>query len=166
MILPKSSRCTFELLENIDRHKQLLEDLDTNPKNREFFPDGALSKEDIPKLIERFTNSYKNYKTPVFMIFNESKEFIGRAGFSYCKEIEEIEVGYVLDYKSWGKGYATEILEALLSWAHVNLSNKKIYAFTGVDHLASIKVMQKVGMKFVENKNLKGIECVLYEYEN
>lgn len=46
----------------------------------------------------------------------ENDAFIGRAGFSVM-ENGEVEVGYGFLPEYWGKGYATETLEALLEWA-------------------------------------------------
>ncbi|WP_224732680.1 GNAT family N-acetyltransferase [Francisella sp. SYW-9] len=39
------------------------------------------------------------------------KNFIGRAGFAYVSELDAVEIGYVIDYKHWGKGYATEAVK-------------------------------------------------------
>ena len=71
----------------------------------------------------------------------------------------------MLDHQYWGRGYATEIVSSLLNWVSHHFSCQNIYAFTGTDHLASIRVMQKTGMKYVETLKLKGVECVLYKYK-
>ena len=163
MKLPISSRLTYRLLTRSDEDKKLLTILDTNPINREFFPNGALSDNQIPEMIERFVGGYEKHKTPIFIVFDKDNNFIGRAGFAYTNELDAIEIGYVLDHKSWGKGYATEITKTLLDWAKDNLKYDEIFAFTGSNHLASIAIMKKVGMDYIENKNLKGIECVLYK---
>ena len=64
------------------------------------------------------------------MIFDKNDNFIARAGFAYTQEIDAIEIGYVIDHKYWGKGYATEIVTNLLNWAENNLEHKEIFAFT------------------------------------
>ncbi|WP_052399123.1 GNAT family N-acetyltransferase [Candidatus Francisella endociliophora] len=165
MNLPKSERLRYRLLSRSQEDKDLIRLLDTNPKNKEFFPDGASSKEDIPKIIERFVGGYEKYNTPIFMVFDNENNFIGRAGFGYAEEIDAIEIGYVIDHKYWGKGYATEVVKALLTWAKENLEYNEVFAFTGVDHLASIAVMKKNSMEYVGKQILKGIECVLYKKE-
>ncbi|MCF6777326.1 GNAT family N-acetyltransferase [Thiotrichales bacterium 19X7-9] len=163
--LPKSPRCSFRLLSESHQDRQLLEYLDTNPINMEFFPNGAKSCDEIPKMIERFINNYKQYNTPIFMLFNQKNEFIGRAGFSYVSELNAIEVGYVIDHKHWKKGYATEALKTLLAWATYHFDCQEIFAFTGINHIGSIKVMEKSGMQYLSNRILKDIECVLYSYQ-
>ncbi|MBK2084746.1 GNAT family N-acetyltransferase [Francisella adeliensis] len=163
MKLPQSSRLTYRLISRSEEDRKLLETLDTNPINREFFPNGALDKHQIPTMVERFVGGYGKYQTPVFLVFDKQENFIGRAGFAYTEELDVVEMGYVLDYKFWGKGYATEIANTLLEWARSSLEYKEVFAFTGVDHIASITIMKKTGMEYVETRTLKGIECVLYK---
>jgi ribosomal-protein-alanine N-acetyltransferase len=163
MKLPASSRLIYRLLSRSDEDKKLLTILYTNPINREFFPNGALSDNQIPAMIERFIGGYEIHKTPIFLVFDKANNFIGRSGFIYTNELNIVEMGYVLDHKSWGKGYATEIAKAQLEWAKNNSNYNEVFAITGIDHLASIAIMKKVGMEYIENKNLKGIECVLYK---
>ena len=165
MKLPASSRLTYRLLSRSNEDKKLLTILDTNPINREFFPNGALDGDHVPAMIERFIGGYEKYKAPIFMVFDKDGNFIGRAGFAYTDELDVVEIGYVLGHKSWGKGYATEIANALLEWAKNGLECNEIFAITGVDHLASISIMRKVGMKYIETRNLKGIPCVLYKID-
>ena len=163
MKLPISFRLKYRLLTRSDEDKELSVVLDTNPINREFFPNGVLAEHEISAMIERFVRGYEEYKTPIFMIFDSENNFIGRAGFAYTIELNVIEMGYVIDHKYWGKGYATEIAKTLLDWAKGNLEDEEIFAFTGIKHLASIAIMKKIGMKYVDNRVLKGIECVLYK---
>lgn len=132
MKLPQSSRLTYRLISRSEEDRKLLKVLDTNPINREFFPNGALDKHQIPTMVERFVGGYEKYQTPVFLVFDKEDNFIGRAGFSYTSELNAVEMGYVLDYKSWGKGYATEIANTLLEWARYSLEYKEVFCFLQV----------------------------------
>ena len=165
MKLPTSLRLNYRLLSRGDEDRRLLEVLDTNPVNREFFPNGALDKYEIPVMVEKFVGGYEEYKTPIFMVFDKDGSFIGRAGFAYTDELNIVEMGYVLDHKSWGKGYATEIANALLEWARNGLEYNEIFAITGIEHSTSIVIMKKVGMKYIETRKIKGIKCVLYKID-
>ena len=147
MKLPTSLRLTYRLLSRSDEDRRLLEILDTNPVNREFFPNGALDKNQIPAMVERFVGGYEEYKAPIFMIFDKDDDFVGRAGFAYTDELNVVEMGYVLDYKSWGKGYATEVARALLEWARSNLEYKEIFAITGIEHSASCQMSTRFAGK-------------------
>lgn len=139
--------------------------IDSDPEVRSFFPSGAQSIEEIKKKIQRYINEYSEKGYGNFLVFDlHSGSFIGRAGFGDL-ENGEIEVGYLLLKKYWGKGYATRILKALLSWAKDNIHKDKIIAFTPINHSASERVMQKAGMVFSRKDKMKGEECVIYEYK-
>ena len=55
-------------------------------------------------------------------------------------------VGYVLLKEHWGKGYATEILEALIKFAFDELKLHKVIACCDAENQASKRVMQKCVM--------------------
>lgn len=138
--------------------------LDCDPEVKSFFPGGALSEEEVPNKIKEY--KYKKQEYGCYLVFDtKTNEFIGRAGLSDL-ETGETEAGYLIVKELWGKGYATRILKALLDYAKNNLKKDKIIAFTPIKHEASIKVMQKAGMKYVETKIMPHIstECVVYEY--
>ena len=77
-----------------------------------------------------------------------------------------LEIGYGIFPNIWGKGYGTEILECLLSFAKKNKDVDKIIAIADPNNLASIKMLTKAKFKFekkwVDEQNL---EAVQYFYE-
>ncbi len=106
-----------------------------------------------------------------------TSEFIGFIGLSYFDLDLDfcpcVEIGWRLDEKHWGKGYATEGARATLDFGFNNLGLKKITSIASSINTPSIHVMQKLGMKYVkefdhpkllEFKKLK--TCVLYEKTN
>lgn len=81
---------------------------------------------------------------------------------------EKAEIGYAINQKYWGQGYATEALKAILSFAFNDLKLNKISAFHFTNNPASGKVMMKCGMQqeAVLKQHIKKedqfIDCVLY----
>lgn len=139
--------------------------LDADPETMSFFPGGVRTRQEIKNNIKRYIKDYTEKGYGIYIIFDTSTgEFIGRAGFGDV-ESSEIEVGYLVLKKYWGKGYATKILKILLEWAKNNIKKDKIIAFTPANHIASEKVMQKAGMQFSKKGIMKGVECVIYEYK-
>lgn len=139
--------------------------LDADPEIMSFFPSGVRSTQEIQDKIKKYVTGYKKNGYGVFLVFDlTSGEFIGRAGFDDI-ESGETEVGYVILKAYWGKGFASRILKALLSWAKNNIHKNKIIAFTPTNHIASERVMQKAGMIYSGNYIMKGVDCVLYEYK-
>ena len=62
---------------------------------------------------------------------------------------DEPELGYRLVASAWGKGYATEGSRALIRKAFQDLGVRRVYATTMVVNVASRRVMEKAGLRFV-----------------
>lgn len=63
-----------------------------------------------------------------------------------------------------GKGYATEMLKTLLSWAKNHIQTDRILAIAATTHPASERVMQKAGMTFLKKDKIDNVESFVYEY--
>ena len=109
-------------------------------------------REGILKTITTHTQHWGTFGFGFFNIFEkESHEFIGRGGLIHLglqHDNPEVEVGFILHQRFWGKGYATEIAKALLKWGFENLQLDSIIGVTYKENIASQKVLKKVGMHF------------------
>jgi len=76
-------------------------------------------------------------------------DFIGWCGLKYRPELDEIDLGYRLMQKAWGHGYATEAAQASLDHGFNELDLKLITGRAHIENLASIKVLEKIGMDFM-----------------
>jgi len=75
---------------------------------------------------------------------------IGHCGL-LCKDVEgvsEIELVYLIEPAAWGQGYASEIGQALISYAFERLNLKRLIALIEPDNKASERVAVKLGMSF------------------
>jgi ribosomal-protein-alanine N-acetyltransferase len=57
------------------------------------------------------------------------------------------EIGWRLDKKYWGKGYATESAKVVLAFGVRELTISEIFSFTAKGNLPSINVMRKIGLR-------------------
>ena len=74
---------------------------------------------------------------------------IGTVGFTSCDEKNLcLEVGYVLNPEYWGRGIATEALEALLNFAFCELGANRVEAKYMIGNENSRRVMEKCKMKY------------------
>lgn len=103
----------------------------------------------------------------------DDRQFIGFTGlmwqnydapFTPCTDM-----GWRLATSAWGKGYATEAAVRCIQYAFDELKLEKVVATAPRVNLPSINVMQKAGMRYIQDFNhprLKGDErlerCVLY----
>lgn len=75
----------------------------------------------------------------------ETGKLVGRAGFRAGSE--PLEIGYLLDDTVWGRGLATEILDALLDYAKTELEVPEITARIHRENIASLRTAEKAGMR-------------------
>jgi len=94
-----------------------------------------------------------------------SEQFIGIGGLLHIliEAVAEVQVGYVLGREFWGQGFATELARASADIGFSFLACPSLVSFTVPSHLASRRVMEKVG--FVIERNFAdkhGVPQVLY----
>jgi len=58
-----------------------------------------------------------------------------------------IQVGYALARPAWGKGYASEMAEAVLGYGFRELRLPRIAGMTSKQNHASLRVLQKIGLE-------------------
>lgn len=77
---------------------------------------------------------------------------------------EDFELGYRLRKAAWGKGYATEAARALVRKAFTELGMTRVVAAALATNLASIRVMEKVGLEQVGQFILPGYDPPAVKY--
>ena len=76
-------------------------------------------------------------------------EFIGWCGLKYRPERDEVDLGYRFIKTAWGKGYASEAAMASINYGFEKLGLRRIVGRAMPDNIASIKVLEKCGMRYV-----------------
>ncbi len=85
---------------------------------------------------------------PLSIVLRADERVIGGCGLTMSSNVAgEADVGYLLERASWGKGYATEALRALLGVGFENMGAHRIVANCAVENAASARVLDKVGMR-------------------
>ena len=105
------------------------------------------------------------------IISKETKEFMGWAGLKFNTEMVNnktnfYDIGYRLDEKFWGRGYASETSFAWVQYAFETLKIKTIEAATHIENVASNRILQKIGMQFTEQYQEDGVSWNWYQLEN
>ena len=57
------------------------------------------------------------------------------------------DLGYLVDRRYWGNGYATAAARAIADWALSTTSIRRIWATCDTENLASARVLEKAGME-------------------
>jgi [ribosomal protein S5]-alanine N-acetyltransferase len=58
-----------------------------------------------------------------------------------------LELGYVLARRYWNRGYMTEAVQAVVTWALAQPEIHRVWAVVDVDNRASARVLEKAGMQ-------------------
>jgi RimJ/RimL family protein N-acetyltransferase len=86
-----------------------------------------------------------------FTVEDEATELVGDVGLSPADgEPGVIKVGYTIDPRFQGRGFATEAVAALVDYAFATLDAQVVRAYAGAENASSIRVMEKVGMRLIE----------------
>lgn len=72
--------------------------------------------------------------------------FGGIALYTYG-DVERLNLGYRFAVSAWGQGYATEVSRAALEYGFEALKVPQVFALVRPAHLASIRVLEKIGMQ-------------------
>ena len=81
-------------------------------------------------------------------------------------ETSEIDLGYRFKKNAWGHGYATEAARDVLDYGSNQLNLKTIIAKAQVENLASINVLQKIGMQFLKEGLEDGFRIKVFTASN
>lgn len=92
---------------------------------------------------------YKNNLGRWAIHIKDGMEFIGWCGLKYRPELDEIDLGYRLMQKAWGKGFATEAAKHSLDYGFMSLLLTEITGRAHIENIASYKVLEKIGMEFI-----------------
>jgi RimJ/RimL family protein N-acetyltransferase len=78
----------------------------------------------------------------------DSKVPIGICGLVKRDTLPDVDIGYAFLPQFWSMGYAYESASAVMSYAMNVLGMKRLLAITSQDNTGSIKVLEKIGLKF------------------
>jgi RimJ/RimL family protein N-acetyltransferase len=90
-----------------------------------------------------------------------SGHMVGDVGLQWVSERDRTaEIGFIVDPRQQGKGYATEAARALVDWAFSSAGLHRVIGRLEARNAASARVLEKLGMRLeahlVENEWVKG----------
>ena len=90
----------------------------------------------------------KNRNLRLGVALKESDKIIGECClFNASEKDRRVEIGYVLAYDAWGKGYMNEALVALVNYAFTEMNFHRIEAEIDPSNLASAKALERLGFQ-------------------
>lgn len=124
--------------------------LNSDPAVMEFLPAGTRADSDAA--VERMIATQAEHGHCFWAVERKADgAFLGFCGPMPAREpLNEVELGWRLAREAWGHGYATEGARASLAWCWANLDTPTVMAITVPANLRSRRVMEKIGMTYVE----------------
>jgi ribosomal-protein-alanine N-acetyltransferase len=145
-------------------------ELDSDPEVHKYLGNKPVKdKNQIIDIINFIRQQYKDNGIGRWAIIDKkTNNFIGWSGIKLVTELTNnhqnyYELGYRLIKRYWGQGIATETAVASLEFAFDKLKTDEVYAIADCKNDGSNKILQKVGLQFIETFDLNGIKHNWYK---
>jgi RimJ/RimL family protein N-acetyltransferase len=93
-------------------------------------------------------DSYRRCGFGLYLASLSDGTAIGMCGLLKRDGLADVDVGFAFLRRYWSRGYATEAAHAVLAYGRSSLNLRRIVAIVAADNLASIAVLEKVGLEF------------------
>jgi RimJ/RimL family protein N-acetyltransferase len=138
----------------------------TDPEDRRYVGGQAWPLE---KAQHRFRNEYLGQPTETFglwaTIFKEEGRYIGCCGLRGIPGGKSAHLGYYFARPYWRRGFASEAAKAFIDVAIGRLGLMTVVAEVQKGNLASERILQKFGFKYVRREEIPGSNRVILSYE-
>lgn len=108
-----------------------------------------------------FIKSYDHFKKNGFgrwvIVDQKTNEYLGWCGLKRHED-GMIDIGYRIKKEHWGKGIASETAAACLDYGFSVLDMNEIVGRSASENLASIRILEKIGMTFWKKDTCEGID--------
>jgi RimJ/RimL family protein N-acetyltransferase len=103
--------------------------------------------------------SYEKFGFGLYAVeLKESGVPIGICGLLKRDSLDDVDIGFALLQKFWGRGYAYESAAAMMDYGWNKVGLNRIVAITTPENLASAKLLEKIGLRFERMIQLPGHE--------
>ncbi len=147
-------------------------ELDSDPQVHKYLGSKTVTdKKQIVEVIKFIRQQYIDHGIGRWAIIEKgTNDFIGWTGLKFVTELTNghqnyYDLGYRLRRKYWGQGIATETAIAAIDYAFNTLNVDEVYAAASCENAASNRIIQKIGLNFIETFYYGDIMCNWYKIE-
>jgi len=123
-----------------------------DPDMVRYIPDASHSLEETRAELEWHMHGYPRHPELGLWatVLKETNALLGHCGLLpwTIDGRDEVEVAYMIDKAYWGQGLGTEAAQAILNYGFQRLGLPRLICLIDADNAASIKVAEKIGMRF------------------
>src|SRR5262245_14288680 len=122
--------------------------------NGETVPDLAAQRDWLAERIERYRSAVLNGFGVWAAVERNTQQVVGTLILKPLPPTEhEIEIGWHLNRRVWGSGYASEAARSVMRYGFFDLCLEKILAVIKPENVRSAAVAQRIGMRYLERTN-------------
>ena len=136
-----------------------------DPQVMYFSARGVQTREQTRKFINWMLSSYQEEGFGLYaVIYKENYQLIGFCGLLIwdLKKQQEVEIGYRFASQHWGRGLGTEAALAVRDYAWHKLNLNRLICIIQPENNRSIRVAEKLGMKYEKNTVFMNLEVGVY----
>jgi ribosomal-protein-alanine N-acetyltransferase len=132
-----------------------------------YFPGtNAPTPEQVERMIESVLKHWEEKGYGLWAVeLRQNGDLIGRCGLQLIADTAEVEIDFIIDRQYWGRGLATEVGKASLKYGFEELGLVAVVGIVHPENLAAKRVLEKLGMQFVEATEYFGMACYRYLVE-
>ena len=136
-----------------------LENLWRDKKVREFLG-GVVSDDIIQQKMTQLQNHWDLHQFGQWAVFEKSSnKLIGLCGLHHSDD--GIEISYMFFPQFWGNGFAREAILASVDYGFHSLKIETIIAITQAANIKSCQLLNKIGMKHINNfERFNATQCL------
>ncbi|HEU4743557.1 MAG TPA: GNAT family N-acetyltransferase [Meiothermus sp.] len=158
MIVAKTDRLLLRHFHLLDA--QALYGVFGDPEVMRFSQGGPQTAEWVQGWLERQLENYARWGFGQYAVLErDRREVIGYCGLAFHPDLggrPEVDLGYRLVRRCWRHGYATEAARAVVAYALDTLALRRLVATIDPQNLASLRVAEKIGMRYEQDLLLEG----------
>lgn len=110
-------------------------------------------------IVEKLAPGYAERGLGFYLVeLKKSGTAVGICGLVKREAMDDVDIGYSTLERFWGRGYAFEAAAALMRHGNDVLGIPRIVGVTAPGNLISIKLLEKLGLRFERMVDLPGFE--------
>lgn len=95
----------------------------------------------------------------------DTARLIGLAGLHYITGMDDVNIGYAFEKQYWGRGFGFEACKAVLEFGEKVLGRSHIIAVIWPRNSASIRLIERCGLRFLESTIWGGGDRFVYRID-
>jgi RimJ/RimL family protein N-acetyltransferase len=134
-------------------------ELVTDPTWIEFIGDRGLKSVDDARsyIVDKYVADYEGHGFGLYLVeLRDSGTPVGICGLIDREGLEDVDIGFAFLPRHAGRGYATEAAAAVMAHERAAHGIGRIVAITTPNNLRSIRVLEKIGLRFERLFRLPG----------